>query len=51
LALRAVDVSGLCREAGGLTVMRITQHSLKNHEGKGMERDNEGAPAHWRHIL
>jgi hypothetical protein len=32
MALRAVNVGGLCREAGRLTVMRITQHSLKNHE-------------------
>jgi hypothetical protein len=48
LALRAVDVSGLCREAGGLTVTRITQHSLKNHEGRGVEIVGEARPARWR---
>jgi hypothetical protein len=24
------------------------QHSLKNHEGKGVQRTNEGSPARWK---
>jgi len=24
------------------------QHSLKNHEGKGVERAGDSSPAHWR---
>jgi len=38
-------------EADARSVSLGIQHSLKNHEGKGVERTNEGSPARWRLAL
>jgi hypothetical protein len=47
LETRVQILSMLCEGSSMRSVSRI-QHSLKNHEGKGVEIVGEARPARWR---